>query len=572
MGTAMTQDFDVLAEDFLSHYFAVHPTQGTAVGFHDYDDRLEEWSEDALTDWRRQLQEFRRRLPREITLSERDRCRQADVVVLEAAINGELLGLDLIRWWALDPSVYCDLACWSVYSLLARDYAPWEKRARAACHRLAAIPHLLDQARENLLTGARLSGEPGLRGIPAIYVDIACHEFAGAKLFFDSVVPLLAEQNTDDQALSSQLRQASARAAQSCQDMLDFLQRELRPHAQGTFALGSDLFRRLLRCQEQVTTPVEEILRRGYELLRATQKEMHSLAARISFGSPLASVLERLADDHPSAENLIHSYQRRCREIKGFVQDRELVTIPPDDDLRIVETPPFYRSLIFAALDPPGAFDPDGLPTFFYVTPTDMSSSPDEQREYLRAHNEYAQVSTIIHEAYPGHHVQALHRKRTPSRLRKIFGAGTFVEGWAHYCEQMVLDEGYGDEDPRLRLFQLHEALWRIGRLIVGTQMHIANWSLDQGIEFLVAECYQQRDNARREVWRYTRDPLVLVYAWGKWQIEALREAYRRHRGPRFSLRDFHDELLSHGEPSVTLLRFLLLGDTMPPPVDDGEW
>lgn len=569
MKATMRDRLERMIEDFLSCYFTFHPSSATAAGLHQYDSLLEDRSSESLADERNRLEDFRQRLRREMDWTQLDPEAQADYCVLISEIEAEILSLDCIRWWARDPSWYSDLACWSVYSLLARDYAPAEVRARAACQRMEAIPRLFAQAQQNMREETRRSRPSGPVGIPPIYIEIAREELTGAKSFFNSIASAFAENTTRD--LADQLHRASARAADACQDLLQFLDDDLRRETRGTFALGSDLFHRLLRSLEHITTPVEKILEQGAQRLRATQGKMQEIASRIAPGSSLPALLERLADDHPSASDLLPTYRRRCQEIKRFVEERGLVTIPQGDELRVVETPPFSRSLIFAALDAPGAFDPDGLPTFFYVTPADPTHSPERQREYLRAHNSFAQASTIIHEAYPGHHVQSLHRRRTPSRLRKIFGAGTFIEGWAHYCEEMVLDQGYGEDDPRLRLFQLHEALWRIGRLLVGTRMHTDNLSLDEGIEFLVRECYQQRDNARREVWRYTRDPFVLVYSWGKWQIQALRDAARNQWGSRFSLREFHDRLLAHGEPSVTLLRFLLLGDTIPPCVLEIE-
>jgi len=468
-----------------------------------------------------------------------------------------LLELQRIRSWARDPNFYNDLASWSVYSLLARNFAPLKERINAAAQRLAAIPRLFSQAKSNLSkTTERATTDP-VQGIPRIFVEIALRELAGAKSFLETVPPQLAEQT--DEATAKKLLSENARAVDACNDFLKFLNDELLEKARGTFALGAATFRQLLAYQERVETPLEQILERGRQELRKTQEQMQQLGRQISDRRSLRDILDRLADEHPSPDDLIPSYKQQCDEIKKFVTERDIVTIPGEDDLDAIETPPFYRTLVFAALDCPGPFEKSPLPSFFYVTPVDPSRSHEEQEAYLRAHNSYAQTSTIIHEAYPGHYVQSLHLKRTQSRLRKIFPAGTFVEGWAHYCEEMMLDEGYGDGDPKLRLFQLHEALWRIGRLIAATLMHTAGFSMDEALTFLVRECYQEPENARREVWRYTRDPLVLTYSWGKWQIQSLRKEYQQRRGSQFSLKQFHDLLLSQGEPPLSLLRPFLL-------------
>ncbi|GBC77329.1 hypothetical protein HRbin08_00804 [bacterium HR08] len=550
--------FERLVEEFLSGYFAFNPTHATALGLHEYDDRLEDRSAEAIAAEIRRLEAFRERLDQEVAPEALPREARLDLVILRSKIEAQLLHLREIRWWARDPSYFSDLASWSVYSLLVRPTTPRSKHLDALERRLRAIPRLLAQAREHLARTVEASRETPSLGIPKIFVQIAQHEFEGAREFFATAVPsALAGLADSEQARS--LEEAHADALHACADMCRFLAEELLERAGGAFALGAETFARLLAAEEQVTTPLEQILERGWRELRATQQHMQEIARRIAPARSLPDLLHDLSEEHPTAEDLIPSYRRRCEEVRRFVLERDLVTLPEGDRLEVTETPPFSRSLIFAALDPPGPFESQAHPTFFYVTPVDPAQPAEHQNAYLRAHNTYAQIATIIHEAYPGHHVQSLHLKRCPSIVRRVFAAGTFVEGWAHYCEQMVLDEGFGGEDAKLRLFQLYEALWRIGRLIAATRMHLGELSLSEAIDFLVRECYQEPENARREAWRYTRDPLVLVYSWGKWQIQALREEYRRARGDGFSLKDFHDRVLGQGEPPVSALRSLIL-------------
>jgi len=555
-----TQTFERLVEEFLDGYFAFNPTHATALGRHEYDDRLEDRSAEAVAEEIRRLERFRERLDREVAPEALPMEARLDLALLRSKIEAQLLHLREIRWWARDPSYFSDVASWSIYSLLVRPTTPLPKRLEALEQRLRAIPRLFSHAQEHLARTREEAGEAPCTGLPQIFVEIARQEFEGAREFFATAVPTFIAEVTDPEKARA-LEQAHAGALHACESMCRFLAEELLERADGTFALGPEIFVRLLAAEEHVTTPLEQILERGWHELRATQHQMQEIARRLAPGRSLPDLLRHLSEDHPTAEDLIPSYRRRCGEVKRFVQERDLVTIPEGDRLEITETPPFSRSLIFAALDPPGPFESEEQPTFFYVTPADVTQPVESQNAYLRAHNVYAQTSTIIHEAYPGHHVQSLHVRRCPSVVRRVFTAGTLVEGWAHYCEQMVLDEGFGGGDLTLRLFQLYEALWRIGRLIAATRMHLGQLSLPQAIEFLVRECYQEPENARREVWRYTRDPLVLVYSWGKWQIQALREDYRHARGDAFSLKDFHDLLLRHGEPPVSALRSLILTD-----------
>ncbi len=558
MSGRQTKAFEHLVEEFLDGYFAFNPTHATALGRHEYDDRLEDRSEEAIAQEIRRLEQFRERLAREIAPEELPAEAHLDLAILRSEIEAELLHLRTIRWWARDPGYFSDLAAWSIHSLLVRPTTQRAAQREALQSRLLAIPRLLAHAQQHLHRTVEQARESPAQGVPRIFVRIALEDFKGAREFLATALSDVLAAETDPEKVRA-LQQAQERALQACDDMHRFLMTELLEKANGTFALGPETFTQLLAAREQIFTPVQNILERGWQELRATQQQMQEIAHRLAPAHSLPDVLQRLSQEHPTPEDLIPSYRRRCEEVKRFVLERDLVTIPEGDHLEVVETPPFYRSLIFAALDPPGPFESDEHPTFFYVTPADPTQPPERQQEYLRAHNAYAQVSTIIHEAYPGHHVQSLHLKRCPSQVRQVFASGTFVEGWAHYCEQMVLDEGFGEEDPALRLFQLHEALWRIGRLIVATRMHTEQLPLEHAMEFLVRECYQEPENARREVWRYTRDPLVLVYSWGKWQIQALREEYRRARGETFSLKEFHDRLLGYGEPPVSLLASCLL-------------
>jgi len=549
----MTSDrFEQLVDQFLQGLFRFHPTFATELGFHEYDSMLEERTAETVQGEIERLKSFQAQLQREVDPATLGLPQRVDFEALESAIESELLELQEIRYWQRNPAYYNGLASGAVYSLLIRDYAPLEERLRAVVERQRRLPALLAAGRENLRAALNAPG-----GVPKIWVEIALEEFEGAKNFFQTVVPEVARRSTDASLMDSVIEQ-NQRSLAALEETTAFLRQELLEVARGDFALGADVFQRKLRLDEAVETPTADILARGEKELRRTQDAMQALARQIDPNLSLHEVIEKLAGEHASANDLVPSYHRRIDTARQFVIERELVTIP-DGELHVVETPTFLRSLLFAALDPPGPFERAKLPTYFYVTPTEPTWSATEQEEYLRQHNDYSQIVTIFHEAYPGHYVQCGHCHRTPSRVRRIFRAGTFVEGWAHYCEQLVMDEGFGRDDLKVQLFQLHEALWRIGRLIVATRMHTEGLSFDAAVELFMRECYQERANAIREVKRFTTDPLVLIYSWGKWQIQDLREAYRKMRGPEFSLKEFHDRVLGEGEPPVAVLHRLLL-------------
>ncbi len=552
--SASSHRFEQLLDRFLEGYFRFRPTVATELGLHQYDTLLEERRPEAIEDEIARLKAFRQQFQQHLEPADLTPSQQIDLRLVQSAIAAELLELEEIRFWQRHPGYYNWLASGAIHSLLIRDYAPLEDRLRAVVERARRIPALLQAGRENLRAALRTPG-----GVPRVWVEIAIEEFRGARDFFRTIVPQVAER-VDGMALGQQVRAHNEHVVAALDEMIAFLRGELLEAATGDYALGEDLFRKKLQYEEAVTTPLTDILERGERELRRTQREMQQLAQQIEPGRSIAEVIEMLSREYPSPDELVSSYQRRLDTARQFVIERQLVTVP-EGELRVVETPPFLRSLLFAALDPPGPFERVPLPTYFYVTPVEPSWSTAERDQYLRQHHRASQIITIFHEAYPGHYVQCAHCRRTPSRVRRIFAAWSFVEGWAHYAEQLMLDEGFGQHDPRLQLVQRHEALWRIGRLLVATRMHTEDLPLEAAVDVLMRECYQERANALREVKRYTTDPLVLVYAWGKWQIQDLRRDVERAWGSRFSLKAFHDELLGHGQPPIAVLRRLLLSD-----------
>lgn len=552
--SASSHRFEQLLDHFLEGYFRFHPTAATELGLHRYDTLLEERRVEAIEDEITRLKAFRRQFQQDIEPADLTVSQQIDLGLVQSAIAAQLLELEEIRFWQRHPGYYNWLASGAIYSLLIRDYAPLEDRLRAVVERARRIPALLQAGRENLRAALRAPG-----GVPRVWVEIAVEEFQGARDFFRTVIPQVVAR-VDQTALGHQVRAHNEHVVAALDEMIAFLRGELLEAATGDYALGEDLFRKKLEYEEAITTPLADILERGEQELRRTQREMDELARQIAPGRSIREVLQALSGEYPPPEELVHSYQQQLDVARQFVIERQLVTVP-EGELRVVETPPFLRSLLFAALDPPGPFERVPLPTYFYVTPVEPGWSATERDQYLRQHHRASQMITIFHEAYPGHYVQCAHCRRTTSRVRRIFAAWSFVEGWAHYAEQLMLDEGFGQRDPRLRFVQQHEALWRIGRLLVATRMHTEGLPMEAAIDFLMRECYQERANALREVKRYTTDPLVLVYAWGKWQIQDLRRAVEQAWGTRFSLEAFHDELLGHGQPSIAVLKRLLLND-----------
>ena len=271
------------------------------------------------------------------------------------------------------------------------------------------------------------------------------------------------------------------------------------------------------------------------------------------------AVMKSLSDDHPTEVSLIPDAKRTVEGLIQFINTKDIVTIPSQVRPNITETPPYARSGTFASMDTPGPYEEKATEAFYYVTPPEKDWDAKHKEEHLRAFNPAVMTLITIHEAYPGHYVQFLNAKQFPTKTRKILYCSSNVEGWAHYSEQMMLDEGFAAGDPRMRLAQLEEALLRDARYIVGIQLHTAGWTVEQGAKFFEEKAFQEPANAYEEARRGGYNPTYLYYTLGKLQIYKLRDDYRKAKGASYSLKNFHDEFLKQGGIPIKLIRRILL-------------
>jgi hypothetical protein len=313
-----------------------------------------------------------------------------------------------------------------------------------------------------------------------------------------------------------------------------------------------------------VDIPLDRLLAIGYDDLRANQKRFAESAARIDPKKTPQQILEEMENDHPPADKLLDAFRATLGGLKQFIEEHKIVTIPSPVPPILEETPPFMRALTFASMDTPGPFETVAKEAFFNVTLPEKGWPKERVEDFMGAFNRGTILSTATHEAYPGHYVQFLWMQHVDSKVRKLLGAASNAEGWAHYSEQMMLDEGYTNGDPKMRLGQLQDALLRDARYIVGIEMHTGKRTFDQGVEFFEKEGYQTHETALRETKRGTSDPTYLYYTLGKLQILKLRDDYRKKMGAAFSLREFHDSFMKQGFPPIKIVRKALLGDDSP--------
>ena len=552
-------EYEAVAEEYIKTYLAAHPLEGTALGLHDYDGKITDYSRLALDAELSRLRRFDDRLAK-FDPSELSPRQSIDLRILQAAVKKDLFEMQDMSVFERNPMVYARAADVNVY--IKRNFAPLEDRVRSLVAIESQIPNILVAARTNL-------GDV----LPKPYVELAI-QIARASSDFLKRDLVAAVAGLKDEQVRVAFQESNRKAANALTDYAVWLEREKLPKASLDFALGEEKFRRLLTQTELVDLPPEKILEIGMEQLKAEQTAFAEAAKKIDPNKSPIEVFKQIQSEHPTPQNLIPDVAKDLDKIRKYVLSRRLISIPSDVRAKVKETPQYLRATSFASMDTPGPFERRATEAYYYVTPTENDWPEKQKQEWLTAFNYYTSDVVSIHEAYPGHYVQFQHLNASPaSKVEKIFGSYAFVEGWAHYCEKMMLDEGYGSstnstpsEDDvkrasKYRMAQADEALLRLCRLCVSIKMHTQKMSLDEATKFFQENCYYEEKPARQEAMRGTFDPGYLNYTLGKLQILKVRDDYKAQQGDEFSLQKFHNELLNHGMPPIRLLREIMLKD-----------
>jgi len=383
-----------------------------------------------------------------------------------------------------------------------------------------------------------------------------------------------AVETVKDQELRRNFIDANRRAVNALSDFASWLEKDKLPKATPNFALGEAKYQRWLTETELVDLQPAKILEIGLAKLKEEQQTFANAAKIIDPNKSPAEVFKEIQKDHPGADKLIPDIAKNLDHIRGYVTEHKIVGIPPNAKAQVRETPQYDRATSFASMDTPGPFEKKATEAFYYVTPVDPNWTEQQKEEWLTSFNYYTADVTSIHEAYPGHYVQFLRlNASSANKIEKIFGSYAFIEGWAHYCEQMMLDQGFGgpkkppgtaEEQKRAakyRMAQASEALLRLCRLCVSVKMHTQGMSVDEATRFFRENCYYEEKPARSEAMRGTFDYGYLNYSLGKMEILKLRDDYKAQQDAEFSLEQFHNQLLDHGMPPIRLLREILLKD-----------
>jgi uncharacterized protein (DUF885 family) len=445
-----------------------------------------------------------------------------------------------LKGYATRPNLYSMQL--SVTPYISREYAPVDARIGAVNKHLGRVPGFLDQASRNLD-----------KTLPQPIVDVASKQVQGVLRDLDGNAAQEAGKASGPIREEFESLKRDAVVA-----MASFIEELSEEHSLSMdFALGRERFQKLLWVNDRINRPVEEVLAMGLKDLESNLKGLRELAEKIGPGQTVAGVVDGIQENHPTAHRLIDETAEGLRDLELWLREHDLVSIPAGTRVRVVPTPLHMRATTTAAMSSPGPFEKEGLEGLYYVTPPEDSWDPKTREEWLR-HLNYVTLKDIsIHEVFPGHYThRVFQREFGNSMTRKAYWNYSFGEGWAHYCEEMMLDEGYGNE--QLRFIQLKEALLRDCRFIVSFWMHTQGLGVDEARQFIMENAYMERLPAEREALRGSFDHSYYGYTLGKLFIKKARERFF-HAHPSAPVREFHDKLLGLGGAPVGLLEELIV-------------
>ena len=556
---AADQAFAKLADQYFdAFYLPTNPSAATSYGFHEYDGKLEDFSRAGIASEVKALKGWEQRVaavdPASLSLFVRG---DRDLVL--NSIRSSLLTLQSIRPWEKNPDFYSSGITSSAFTLMERKFAPPETRLRDLISRERQMPAALLAARANL------------KNPPKIYTEIALEQLPGLIQFFRHDVPS-AFTDVSDATLKKQFATSNDAVIKALGDYQAWLKHDVLPKSHGDFRIGAKVFREKLKYDEMVDLPLGKLVALDEANMKANQAEFAKVAKELDPDKTPRQVLAELAADHPPSDKILDTFRATFGTLIGFIDSHHIITIPSTVRPTVEETPPFMRATTFASMDTPGPYEAKATTAYFNVTLPEKDW-PKQRIDEFMAQFSYPVITSIAtHEAYPGHYIQFLWMHRVNDRVRKLLGSATNAEGWAHYCEQMMLDEGLAQyEFPKdrrqqllLKLGQLQDALLRNARFIVGIKLHTGQMTLGQAKDFFVKQGYQSPAVAEVETKRGTSDPTYLYYTLGKLEILKLRADVEKKEGANFNLEQFHDDFMQHGFAPIAIVRREMLHDDSP--------
>lgn len=542
-----SEPFPHFVDDYLTYLHEVFPSQASLDGVHLHDDLLEDLSRPAVDAHIRAMSGFSRRL-RQIDAGHLPPTERIEHPIVGANIEARMFDFETVRSWERNPQIYADAIGTSLASQALFAYAPEAERARRVVSKLRQVPRLVQAARDNI------------KECPGIFVKIGLETWRGTLKFIETDLPR-AFSGLDDLHILGDLADTATEAAGAITSYIDYLETDLAPRAKASFRLGRDNFEQKLRHEEGITLSADRLLAIALRELRDVQEEFRSVAGRLNGGDPMAA-WRTAKEKHPEPGKLVATAQGQLQELLEFLQRQSIVTLPPSEPVVVAPSPEFYR-WAFASMWTPGPFETKPSRAYYYLTDVDRGWSPERQEEHMRDFNFPTLWNISIHEVYPGHFLHYQHLRQVESKVRKstFFAPSSFVEGWAHYCEHMMIEAGFRRGDATIKLGQLAEALVRLARFVVAIRLHCEDLSVEQGMRFFRDEAFLEEATARREAERGTFDATYLVYSVGKLAMLKLRRDYKEQQGSKYSLRSFHDAVLAQGSAPFWAHRRLMLDE-----------
>ncbi len=564
------QRFEALAARFVDEAPAYSPVGATRLGDHRFDAELDQVSDEA----RRAELQFYTAVLKELGTIERaelSRANQVDAALLEHDAKYTIWRLEVLQEWAWNPLIYTGLAGGAVYNLMARDFAPVGDRLVAATARLDALPRFLAQVRATL--------DPAR--VPRVHAETAVKQNPGVLSIIDAMVVPAADALDADSRGALDAAIETARAA--IEEHQQWLEKVLLPAAAGEFRLGRELFDQKLAfaldsplSRAEVRQRAEIEYQRVRDAMYEVSKEVYADRYPYTYfpdqpgedykQAIIRAALEVAYDRLPGRDQIVEIAREQLAEATGFVRQRDLVRVP-DDPIEIIVMPEFQRGVAIAYLDAPGPLD-KGQKTFYAVAPLPEGWTDQQVESFLREYNLYSLQDLTIHEAMPGHYLQLAHSNEYPSVLRALLASGPFIEGWAVYAERLMIDEGYLDRDPLMRLINLKWYLRAVVNAILDQAIHVDGMERDAALRLMVEGAFQEESEAAG---KWTRAQLsaaqLSTYFVGYQEHADLRTEVETLWGESFSLRRYHDRLLSFGSPPGRYVRALMLDLPIPTPL-----
>lgn len=530
--------WDAYVNKFLDGHFAAHPDFAARSGRHEFDGKLPDWSNAGI---KREIERLRAEKARisKFEDSGLEKREEFERNYLLGVIDAELFWLESAEWPYRNPQFYAEAIDPDVY--VSRPYAPLDQRLRAYTSYAKAIPIALEQIRKNLRTP-----------LPKTYVQIGKTTFGGLVSFYEKDVPAVFASVKDEQ-LQKDFTEANTAAIKAMRELDAWFQSQ-QATATDNFSLGAGKFSEMLRKTEGVEVRLDELEGVGRRDLERNQAALREACASYAPGQTIAACVDK-AEAHKPTGGSVEMARKQLTDLKGFITEKKVVTIPGTEEALVAEAPA-YRRWNFAYINIPGPYEKN-LPSTYYIAPPDPSWSQPEKDAYLPGQANL--LFTSVHEVWPGHFLQFLHANRAQSKFGQVFVGYAFAEGWAHYTEEMMWEAGLGNGDPETHIGQLLNAMLRNVRFLSAIGMHAGTMTVQESEQMFREEGFQDAGTARQQAARGTFDPAYLNYTMGKLMIRKLREDWTAARGGKQAWQKFHDEFLSYGGPPIPLVRRAML-------------